>query len=205
MTCAEFQNRLSAYIDGELPRWKRWKVQNHLERCPECAALMQDLEEVDIHMAVGLNAPAPEYLTSAVMHRLPAMPPPWRRTSARVAWSAGFAVAAMQLLALCGAYWWGYTEGTDTSPATNQGSMIAPPIHPRKSESHRKETRTAAPANSGGIWSQPIGTADPETLRRLQQEPPAPKPTPKRASKKRAQTRQLFGPYLPQLQLEGAR
>jgi hypothetical protein len=202
MTCAEFQNRISAYIDGELPRWKRWKVQNHLQRCPECASLMQDLEEVDIHMAVGLNAPAPEYLTSAVMHRLPAMPPAWRRSGARIAWSAGIAVAAMQIVALCGAYWWGYTRGTDTSPTVDRTSILSPPtLHPRKSEARRRQDNSASPAGTGALWSKPISGVDPETLRRLQQEV---QPT-KKSAKKRAKTRQPFGAYSPQMQLEGAR
>jgi hypothetical protein len=198
MTCAEFQNRLSAYMDGELPRWKRWKVQNHVQRCPECAALMCDLEEVDLHLAVGLNAaPAPEYLTSAVMHRLPAMPPAWRRSGTRLAWSAGFAVAAMQVVALCGAYWWGYSRGTDTGPSVDQTSVLSAPIHPRKPEAKRRGEGSAAPSGSGSLWSKPIEIADPEILRRFQQEA-----LPK---KKRARARQTFGAYSPQMQLEGAR
>ncbi|MCC2668620.1 MAG: putative zinc-finger [Armatimonadetes bacterium] len=202
MTCAEFQDRLSAYMDGELPRWKRWKVQNHLQRCSECASLMSDLDEVDLHLAVGLNAaPAPEYLTSAVMHRLPAMPPAWRRSGTLGTWSAGLAVASMQLLALCGAYWWGYTRSGDLGPNVDRTSIIntpTPPLRPRKSEAIRRQEGSAAPAATGSIWSKPIRGVDPETLRRLQQEPP-------HSTTKRARTRKGIGTFSPQMQLEGAR
>jgi len=37
---------LSGYLDGELSHWKRWKVENHMRGCPECAGLLRDLEDM---------------------------------------------------------------------------------------------------------------------------------------------------------------
>ena len=44
---AAIRSRLGAYLDGELSRWKRWKVDNHLRQCPDCAVLLRELHEVD--------------------------------------------------------------------------------------------------------------------------------------------------------------
>ncbi|HEU4754218.1 MAG TPA: zf-HC2 domain-containing protein, partial [Armatimonadota bacterium] len=62
MTCAEFEDRLSAYMDGELPRWARWKVQNHLRHCEGCACQLRELEAVDEAILRGVEShAAPEY------------------------------------------------------------------------------------------------------------------------------------------------
>ncbi len=112
MTCPEFQRRLSAYLDGELPRWTRWKIDLHVRSCGDCAQELRDLAMVDEYLAAGVErTPAPEYLTGAVMHRLPAMPPA-RRNARR--WSpvmAATALAGAQLVALVGAYWVGFNRG----------------------------------------------------------------------------------------------
>jgi hypothetical protein len=112
MTCCEFQRRLSAYLDGELPRWTRWKIELHVRACRECAQELRDLAMVDEYLIASVEqTPAPEYLTGAVMHRLPAMPPA-RRTARR--WSpvmAATALAGAQLVALVGAYWVGFNRG----------------------------------------------------------------------------------------------
>jgi hypothetical protein len=205
MTCDEFQGRLSAYMDGELPRWKRWKVENHLQKCAECTCLMRELEEVDLCLEVGLAVnPAPEYLTHAVMHRLPAMPPAWRRPAV-LTWSTGLAVAGMQAAALFGAYWWGYSKANDTgAPVDRTGVLSAPSprLPSRQLESQTAGDRSlgssTAPSGSG-VWSKPIGiTADPVTLARLQGEP-------KKSKRKTSSSRNSFGVNGPRMQLEGAR
>ena len=137
MTCCEFQRRLSAYLDGELPRWTRWKIELHVRSCRECAQELRDLAMVDEYLAASVErTPAPEYLTGAVMHRLPAMPPA-RRTVRR--WSpvmAATALAGAQLVALIGAYWVGFNRGAVQSsffgPANGSARGVAaqPKVEP---------------------------------------------------------------------------
>lgn len=113
MTCADYQRKLSAYADGELTRWTRWKVHVHVSQCPDCAQLMAELQEADVMMAGFIaETPAPGYVTDAVMRRLPAMPPAWRRPSTVVRAATGVALAGVQILAVYGAYWWGFARGT---------------------------------------------------------------------------------------------
>lgn len=164
--------------------------------------MLQDLEDVDLCISEGLaSATAPEYVTDAVMHRLPAMPPAWRRPGATLTWSAGVAVVGMQLAALGGAYWWGYARGTETGPPVERTTILSAPtgsLAPRRSlpeESVGKPT----PGNSGisgGVWGKPISVIhDPALL----QSPPRPEP------KRKPRAKQSPRSFTPRLQLEGAR
>ena len=59
MECRETQTLLTAFHDGELPADGRARVEEHLRGCPECAALLADLERVD--RAAGVPDPGPAY------------------------------------------------------------------------------------------------------------------------------------------------
>ena len=59
MECRETQMLLTAFHDGELPADGRARVEEHLRRCPECAALLADLARVD--RAAGVPDPGPAY------------------------------------------------------------------------------------------------------------------------------------------------
>jgi hypothetical protein len=79
------RERLSAYLDGELPAAEHAAVSAHLAACPECAAFLADLAAVDTE-AAGLPADAPDGyfdgFASRVVARLEAAPRararPWR-------------------------------------------------------------------------------------------------------------------------------
>ena len=157
MTCAEFQERLSRFTDGELSRWTRWKVQNHLHGCAECACLLQELEEVDLCLFSAVEAaPAPAYITESIMRRLPSMPPAWRPRRSVVRWTAGLAVAGLQVVAIYGAYWWGFARGSGTSLQPGSAASVGAPA-PLGAASPRGER----PAASAGtmprlpLWSAP--------------------------------------------------
>ena len=112
MICTDYQRRLSAYLDGELSRWTRWKVEFHARHCAACGEELRSLAAVDQMLLRSVErSPAPDYLTDAVMRRLPALPPT-RRTARRLApWAAALALAGAQLTALVGAYWVGFQRG----------------------------------------------------------------------------------------------
>lgn len=131
MTCVEFQRRLSAYLDGELSRWKRWKVETHVRGCAECAGLLRELEDVDQCLVAGVElcqerSAARDAITAAVMGRLPAMPPASRPRPIVRAWATGLTVAALQLVAIGGAYWWGFTHGSQNP--VHSGGFVGMPV-----------------------------------------------------------------------------
>lgn len=153
MTCAEFQRRLSAYIDGELPRWTRWKVELHLHRCPECEALHHALREVDAALLDAAYAtPAPEYLTGAVMFRLPAMPPARRLSLGGPGWVTAVALAVVQAAALGGAYWLGIAHGSHPHGIVSRLDVAAPGVPLPSSVLTTGREPTAAPG--AGVWSR---------------------------------------------------
>src|SRR6266851_9005925 len=103
MTCDRVSGQLSDYHDRELTPLHRWWIGSHLRRCRRCASSAESLGQVDVRMRRALLATeAPDYLTAAVMCRLPAMPPARRRRSAR--WFLGTGCAMLQVVALWGAY-----------------------------------------------------------------------------------------------------
>jgi len=59
MDCRETQTLLPAFHDGELPAADRVRVEDHLRGCPECGALLADLERAD--QAAGVPDPGPAY------------------------------------------------------------------------------------------------------------------------------------------------
>ena len=123
MTCDHVEDRLSRYRDGELDRLGEWRIRYHLRRCPRCTAAADDAAELDFAMRLAVVEPEPpHYLTSAVMRRLPAMPParagaglPFRGRGIR--WVVGVGCAAAQIAGLWGAYCYGYTRAEQRRPA----------------------------------------------------------------------------------------
>lgn len=152
MTCQHYQNRLSAFLDGELSRWTRWKVELHVRTCRECGQELRDLAAIDQQLLNGVSqSPCPTYLTDAVMRRLPALPP-GRRASRR--WTPAFAamtLAGAQLVALAGAYWVGFNRGAV------QGGFFGSTSGIRERQVHL-ESEPAAPA---GVLDAPVALMEP--------------------------------------------
>jgi hypothetical protein len=46
MTHDPWIDRLSEYLDGELPEWERLALESHLESCSDCSAVVSDLRRV---------------------------------------------------------------------------------------------------------------------------------------------------------------
>jgi hypothetical protein len=94
------RERLSAYLDGELPPPERAAVEGHLSACPECAAFFADLAAVD-EAAASLPVEAPEgyfeTFPARVRSRL-ASPKPGASRRRWPAWT--WAAAAALLLAV---------------------------------------------------------------------------------------------------------
>ncbi len=64
-TCARIQELLSAYLDGRLSPDETTRVSAHLETCPECAALLEQMRKLD-----GIAASAMDDIDDAVLGKL---------------------------------------------------------------------------------------------------------------------------------------
>jgi predicted anti-sigma-YlaC factor YlaD len=97
---AHVQERLSVYLDGELPQTERAEVDAHLRGCAACARHLEELAAVDA-AARDLPVPAPpgyfDSLPARVAARLPA--PRTRRPQPQTwVWAAAAAALALAVL-----------------------------------------------------------------------------------------------------------
>jgi predicted anti-sigma-YlaC factor YlaD len=63
-------NDLSAYIDKELPAWKRHLIRQHLKKCAPCANQVQRLQYTDDFLHQGDEIEVPENFLNSVMARV---------------------------------------------------------------------------------------------------------------------------------------
>ena len=75
--CKEIRERLSAFIDNELPACERKLIEDHLHECPACAQEESSLRQV-IALLDGLPDESPSRsFTPATIHRVSS----WKRCS----------------------------------------------------------------------------------------------------------------------------
>lgn len=101
MTCDEAEILLQALIDGELDAGHARDVENHVEGCPRCAAMLKDYREMSLAMAdAGVRYTAPATLRTRIEA---ALPRPRPVQSSRRAVLRGFAMgSAVSALAATG-------------------------------------------------------------------------------------------------------
>jgi len=100
MTCDEAEILLQALIDGELDAGHARDVENHVEGCPRCAAMLRDYRE----MSLAIADPAVRYAAPAALRaRIEAALPQARPVQSRRAVLRGFAMgSAVSALAATG-------------------------------------------------------------------------------------------------------
>ena len=64
---------LSAYIDKELPAWKRYLIQQHLKKCGTCAGYIQQLRKTDKFLRQSGEVEASTDFLAGVMTRVSEM------------------------------------------------------------------------------------------------------------------------------------
>ena len=99
--CEEYEDLISAFIDGALPEADRGRLMAHMASCPACQAYFDD--QVAIHDAfVRGEAPAPERLASAVMAQVCSTPQRAKRKPILLRWQSYAALAACCALVVLG-------------------------------------------------------------------------------------------------------
>lgn len=96
MTCDEAELLLQALIDGELDAGHARDVENHVEGCPHCAAMLRDYREMSKAMAEpGMHFTAPAALRARIEAALPQPRPLQSRRSVLRGFAMGSAVSAL--------------------------------------------------------------------------------------------------------------
>lgn len=119
MSCKLTQSYVPGYLDGELDLVRKIEMEEHLERCAECAREVESLQSLRAALRGNhLAYAAPAALRERVLSTLPSAPAkelPKRRSPWRLPpvwqWAAGFAV-----LAICAAVAWRILPGLGTGP-----------------------------------------------------------------------------------------
>jgi hypothetical protein len=70
MTCAHARQRMSAYIDGELPDDQRLPLEAHMAACPACIAELRSLQRVVQGLRGLVDVPVPPEIARGVRARL---------------------------------------------------------------------------------------------------------------------------------------
>lgn len=122
VSCDEALELISAGVDGELTAEETSILEEHLDHCEACRALLEQLRSIHEEMP-GLNVPAPAGLTQGVMERVRAekviaMKPV---RSARNRWRTWAASAAVFAVVLLGAG----TLRYEAAPAGNEAPAAA--------------------------------------------------------------------------------
>ena len=119
VSCDEALELISAGVDGELTAEETRILEEHLDHCQACRALLEELRSIHEEMS-GLNVPAPAGLAEGVMERVRAekVVPMKPVRSARKRWRTWAASAAVFAVVLLGAG----TLRHEAAPATNEAT-----------------------------------------------------------------------------------
>ncbi|HWR41430.1 MAG TPA: zf-HC2 domain-containing protein [Patescibacteria group bacterium] len=109
MSCKQCQERLSAYLDGELGKQETGEIKEHLRQCAECGERLRDMLALQRPFAsLFLELPEQELLEQRVLQKLPerraiSVVP---QVSWRIAGITGVGVLAVSLLLAFGPVWY---------------------------------------------------------------------------------------------------
>jgi hypothetical protein len=174
-------DRLSEYLDGELPENERLALEAHLSGCPQCSTVLEELRRV-VKQARGLPPLEPDAdLWPTIARRIGATPPagsevidlPARRT-ARRQWTFSLpqlAAAGIALMTLSGGAVWllnqptkpGALAAVDSVPSRGT-PVVTVGLKPSASQSY-----AAAVADLERVLAEGRGKLDPTTVRVIEQ------------------------------------
>jgi anti-sigma factor RsiW len=167
-----WMERLSEYLDGELPAQDRAALEAHLESCNDCSAVLDDLRRV-----VGRARVAEEYLPRrdlwpGIASRIGATPVRARRIGRKWSFSLPqLAAAAILLMTLSGSAVW-LIRSTAVPPTTGPiATMTTPAGTPVtiSASSSASQSYAAAVADLERVLAGGRGQLDTTTVRVIEQ------------------------------------
>ena len=174
-------DRLSEYLDGELPEWERVALESHLESCAECSVIVSDLRRVVRRARTLKNQPPANDLWPGIATRIGASTAETRPVAdlgahrlARRRWAFSLpqlAAAGLALMTLSGgAVWMLSTPAKQivvapAPPAPIQSTpAVSVGLKPNATQSY-----AAAVADLEQVLAQGRGKLDSTTVRIIEQ------------------------------------
>jgi len=167
-----WMDRLSEYLDGDLPASDRAALEAHLETCSDCSALLDDLRRV-VDRARGVKEYLPKRdLWPGIASRIGATPAASPRIGRRWSFSMPqLAAAAIFLMTLSGGTVWLLQSGAFT-PATGPiATAPTPAVAPAaiNARSRASQSYSAAIADLERVLAGGRGQLDTTTVRVIEQ------------------------------------
>jgi hypothetical protein len=160
----EWTDKLSDYLDGELPEGESRAVAAHLRECRECAAVLNDLKRVVARAQAAGHAgrPLQADLWSGIAARIDGHAPAAGVTPFRTTASRRFAFTLPQLAAaaaLVAAVSGGIAWRIAGTPEARRDDAPAPTVA-TTSDSAANGTDTAVSDDAAGVRVETVGLAD---------------------------------------------
>ena len=176
-----WMDRLSDYLDGELPEEERVALEAHLDGCDQCTATLDDLTHVVRQARALESAPPPHDLWPAIAQRIGATPPrsadiiplePRRKPVRRWMFSLPqLAAAGIALMTLSGGTVWFLSQPAKTQTVAGADTLrsretpvVAVGLRPNASQSY-----AAAVADLERVLDEGRGRLDTTTVRVIEQ------------------------------------
>lgn len=154
MTCEQALEAMSAALDGELSAEERKELDEHLNTCPACAALMKELSGQSLLLR-QLDCDVPTGLDARILSALPEQPRPAKKGKI-IHWRRWGTLAACLILALWGGS--ALTNGLRMGADAALSSMAAPPM---MDAAPGDPANGSSSADAGGAEDRGGGSADP--------------------------------------------
>jgi predicted anti-sigma-YlaC factor YlaD len=175
-----WMDRLSDYLDGELPEEERVALEAHLGGCAECTATLDDLTRVVRRARALESAPPPHDLWPAIAQRIGATPPrspdivplePRRNPARRWMFSLPqLAAAGIALMTLSGGTVWFLSQTRQSGVVASAGvrstetPVVSVGLRPNATKSY-----AAAVADLERVLDEGRGRLDSTTVRVIEQ------------------------------------
>ena len=154
MTCEQALEAMSAALDGELSAEERKELDEHLNTCPACAALMKELSGQSLLLR-QLDCDVPTGLDARILSALPEQPRPAKKGKI-IHWRRWGTLAACLILALWGGS--ALTNGLRMGADAALSSIAAPPM---MDAAPGDPANGSSSADAGGAEDRGGGSADP--------------------------------------------
>lgn len=167
-----WMERLSDYLDGELPAGERAALEEHLKTCPDCPAILTDLRRVVARAAVRDVHMPPRDLWPGIAGRIGAASTGARRTARRWSFSLPqLAAAAIALMTMSGGAVWLARSSGSAPPAIPIATETAPVTTPAAIHASRSAAQSyaAAVADLERVLAGGRGQLDSTTVRVIEE------------------------------------
>ena len=158
MTCEQALEAIRAALDGELSAEERKELDEHLNTCPKCAALMKELSGQSLLLR-QLDCDVPTGLDARILSALPEQPRPAKKGKI-IHWRRWGTLAACLILALWGGS--ALTNGLRMGADAALSYMAAPPMmDAAPGDTGEAPDDSCAAGGSGAETDRGGGSADP--------------------------------------------